>query len=195
MKSKLQQLNALNRLMSSCAACTLRSGCSRVVFGSGNPTAKIMFIGEAPGKKEDELGIPFVGNSGRILDAMLASINVPREDVYLTNVCKCRPPENRDPLPEEIAQCWPWLEKQIKIIDPKIIVTLGKYALNSFLPDAKISQVHGQLINIDIKKIGKINLFPLHHPAAARINRKTRALFEADFQKIPQLLEKIKKES
>lgn len=179
--------------MSACSKCSLRENCSRVVFGAGNPEAKIMFIGEAPGKKEDELGIPFVGSSGKILDKMFESIKIKREDVYLTNICKCRPPENRDPLPEEIQECWPWLEKQLEIISPKIIITLGKFALNSFLPEAKISQVHGQLINIEIEKIGKIKLFPLHHPAAARISRKTRALFEEDFQKIPTLL-KSKKE-
>lgn len=224
MKSKLQQLNDLNRMMSSCTGCSLRSGCTQVVFGVGNPAAEIMFIGEAPGKKEDELGIPFVGSSGRILDKMFANINIKREDVYphtkntanknsdkkiisspknnnfgvgvyLTNVCKCRPPENRDPLPEEVAQCWPWLEKQIKIIDPKIIVTLGKYALNSFLPNAKISQVHGKVLEIELPKIGNRKIFPIYHPAAARQNKKTRALFEEDFQKIPHILTKIKKES
>lgn len=179
--------------MSACSACALRSSCTQVVFGSGNHEAEILFIGEAPGKKEDETGVPFVGSSGRILDKMLAEINIKREDIYLTNICKCRPPENRDPLPEEIVICWPWLKKQIAIIHPKIIVTLGKYALNHFLPAAKISQVHGQVIKIDIKKIGKINLFPLHHPAAARQNRKTRALFNEDFQKIPKVLQKTKK--
>ena len=122
---------------------------------------------------------------------MLAQIKIKREDVYLTNICKCRPPENRDPLPEEIKECWSWLEKQIAIIEPGIIVTLGKYSLNCFIPEAKISEIHGQLIDIEIKKIGKIKLFPLHHPAAARINRKTRALFEEDFNKIPSLLKEI----
>ncbi len=182
--AKKEQLERLNKKMSACNNCALRENCSSVVFGDGNPEAEIMFIGEAPGKKEDELGIPFVGSTGRILDKRLASIRIEREDVYLTNICKCRPPENRDPLPEEVAQCRPWLEKQIAIIQPKIVVTLGKYALNSFMPNAKISEVHGQVINIEIKKIGKIKLFPIHHPAAARISRKTRALFEEDFQKI-----------
>ncbi|PIP26970.1 MAG: uracil-DNA glycosylase [Candidatus Moranbacteria bacterium CG23_combo_of_CG06-09_8_20_14_all_39_10] len=195
MQSKMQKLNKLNEQMQQCAKCALRKSCSRVVFGEGSAEAEIMFIGEAPGKKEDETGQPFVGSSGRILDKMLADIHIGRKDIYVTNVCKCRPPENRDPNPEEIQMCWPWLEKQIKIINPIIIITLGKYALNYFLPSAKISAVHGQIINIDIKKIGKINLFPLHHPAAARISKKTRALFNADFKKIPNILEKIKKES
>jgi len=188
----MSKLEKLNKKISSCTACALRSGCTQVVFGSGNPEAEIMFIGEAPGKKEDETGEPFVGSSGRILDKMLTEINIKREDAYLTNICKCRPPENRDPLSEEIEICHLWLEKQIKIINPKIIVTLGKYALNCFLPLAKISETHGQIVTINIKKNGKINLFPLHHPAAARQNRKTRTLFNADFKKIPKLLKKIK---
>lgn len=171
-----------------CSKCILRSDCSRVVFGDGNPDAQLMFIGEAPGKKEDELGIPFVGSSGKILDKMFESIKIKRGDVYLANICKCRPPENRNPLPEEIQECWPWLEKQIEIINPAIIITLGKYALNCFLPEVKISETHGKVVNINIKKIGKIKLFPLHHPAAARCNRKTRAMFTEDFNKIPKLL-------
>ncbi|EKE19414.1 MAG: Phage SPO1 DNA polymerase-related protein [uncultured bacterium] len=179
--------------MSCCSKCTFRCGASKVVFGDGNPEAEIMFIGEAPGKKEGETGLPFMGSSGRILDKMLESIKLKREDIYITNICKCRLPENRDPLPEEIHECWPWLEKQIKIIDPKIIITLGRYALNCFLSEAKISEVHGQIINIHIKKIGTRKIFPLHHPAAARINRKTRAVFEEDFKKIPAIL-KNKKE-
>ncbi|MDD5463679.1 MAG: uracil-DNA glycosylase [Candidatus Moranbacteria bacterium] len=192
--SKEKQLKKLNAQMSSCMNCNLCANRGHVVFGAGNPDALILFIGEAPGKKEDELGVPFVGSSGRILDKMLASIKIKREDVYLTNICKCRPPENRNPLPEEVRECWPWLEKQIAIIHPEIIVTLGKYALNSFLPTAKISEVHGKIIDIEIKKIGKIKLFPLHHPAAARINKKTKALFEEDFQKIPNLLQNKKEQ-
>lgn len=191
---KQSQLEELNLEMSQCNKCILRNGCQRVVFGSGNPKAEIMFIGEAPGKKEDELGVPFMGSTGRILDKMLEGIKIKREDVYLTNICKCRPPENRDPLPEEINVCLQWLEKQIQIINPKIIVTLGRYALNYFLPDTKISAVHGNISEINIEKIGKIKLFPIHHPAAARINRKTRAIFVEDFQKIPNILNQIKKE-
>jgi DNA polymerase len=186
--NKITKLSKLNGLMQKCKNCNLRCGASNVVFGEGNPEAKIMFIGEAPGKKEAELGIPFVGSSGKILEKMLEGIKIKREDVYLTNICKCRPPENRDPLDEEIKECWPWLEKQIEIISPKIIVTLGKYALNCFIPDAKISEVHGEIIEIKNLKI-----FPLHHPAAARINRKTRAIFTEDFNKSPGIL-KNKKE-
>ncbi|KKP92851.1 MAG: Uracil-DNA glycosylase [Candidatus Moranbacteria bacterium GW2011_GWD2_36_12] len=191
--TKSEKLIKLNNKILRCSQCALCANRGHVVFGAGNPDAKIIFIGEAPGKKEDELGVPFVGSSGRILDKMLASIKIKREDVYLTNICKCRPPENRDPLPEEVKECWPWLKKQIEIIQPKIIVTLGKYALNSFVPDTKISEVHGKILKIKIPKLGELKIFPLHHPAAARINKKTRTLFEEDFAKIPTLL-KNKKE-
>jgi len=107
--TKKEKLDQLNALMSMCSNCALRCGASRVVPGDGNPEAEIMFIGEAPGKKEDEQGIPFVGAAGKFLNEMLATINLKREDIYIANVCKCRPPENRDPLPEEVAACWPWL--------------------------------------------------------------------------------------
>lgn len=192
--TKKEQLEKLNKQMIACKKCTLRKKCSRVVFGSGNPEAQIIFIGEAPGKKEDEFGIPFVGSTGRILDKMLEQIKIRREDVYLTNICKCRPPENRDPLPEEIQECWPWLEKQLILIQPKIIVTLGKYALNCFLPQTKLSEVHGKITITNIPELGELKLFPIHHPAAARINRKTRALFEEDFKKIPELLQSNKEQ-
>lgn len=192
--NKKEKLEKLNSSMSACSACALRCNASHVVPGDGDPEAQIMFVGEAPGKKESETGIPFMGSSGIILNKRLADINIKREDVYLTNILKCRPPANRDPLPEEVNQCLPWLEKQIEIIKPKIIITLGKYALNIFLPEKKISEVHGQLLETNFSKIGKIRIYPLHHPAAARQNRKTRALFEEDFQQIPTILKQIKKE-
>ena len=174
--------------MSACSQCALRCGASRVVPGAGNPDARIMFIGEAPGKKEDQLGVPFVGAAGKFLDEMLASIKLKREDVYIANVCKCRPPENRDPLPEEIKLCWPWLEKQIAIIDPQIIITLGRHSLNRFLPDAKISEAHGQTFEINLPRIGKRKLFALYHPAAALYNGSMREILKKDFKKIPKIL-------
>jgi len=186
--NKETQLEKLNKQMSQCKKCALRAGCSRVVFGDGNPAAKILFIGEAPGKKEDELGIPFVGAAGKFLNEMLATIKLRREDIYIVNVCKCRPPENRDPLPEEIKSCWPWLEKQIEIIDPKIIVTLGRHSLNRFVPDAKISEAHGKVFEINIPKIGKRKIFALYHPAAALYNGSMRKTLLADFKKIKKLL-------
>lgn len=193
-ESKKAKLFKLNNLMSSCSNCALHCGSSRFVFGDGNPDAEILFIGEAPGKNENETGIPFVGTSGKSLDKMLESINIKRGDVYVTNILKCRPPANRDPLPEEVEACKPWLEQQIKIIDPKIIITLGRFSLNCFLPDAKMSLVHGKIFDIKIKGVGTKKLLPFYHPAAARQNRKTRALFEEDFQIIPQLLKQTKKE-
>ncbi|MFZ2882391.1 MAG: uracil-DNA glycosylase, partial [Candidatus Moraniibacteriota bacterium] len=121
--SSQQSLEELNKKMLACQNCALRATCQQVVPGEGSTNAEILFIGEGPGKKEDELGRPFVGAAGKFLDEMLAIINLKREDVYIANVVKCRPPENRDPLPEEALACWPWLLKQIKIIRPKLIVT------------------------------------------------------------------------
>lgn len=192
--SKKEQLEKLNQLMSACSKCALRENCSRVVFGEGNPDAEIMFIGEAPGKKEDETGHPFVGAAGKFLSEMLSIINLKREDVYIANVCKCRPPQNRDPLPAEIEACWPWLLEQIKIIEPKLIITLGRHSMERFLSGQKISQIHGTLIIKTISRIGKQNFYILYHPAAALYNGGMRQTLINDFKKIPRVLEKIKKE-
>lgn len=190
--TKQEQLNQLNEKMLACGKCVLRSGCTQVVPGSGSAEAEIMFIGEGPGKKEDELGEPFVGAAGKFLNEMLASINLKREDVYIANVVKCRPPQNRDPLPEEAEACWPWLLEQIKIIEPKLIVFLGRHSMNRFFPTEKISEVHGKLL---IKKFGSVerqHFFALYHPAAALYNGGMRATLLADFAKIPKALEKAK---
>lgn len=124
--------------MRSCEKCALRGGCSQVVPGDGNTKTDIMFIGEAPGQKEDELGVPFVGAAGNLLNEMLGSINLKREDIYIANIIKCRPPGNRDPLPPEIEACTPWLVEQIKRIDPKLIITLGRYSMNFFCPSSAL---------------------------------------------------------
>ena len=192
--TKKEKLDQLNALMSMCSNCALRCGASRVVPGDGNPEAEIMFIGEAPGKKEDELGIPFVGAAGKFLNEMLATINLKREDIYIANVVKCRPPENRDPLPDEVSACWPWLEKQIAIIDPKIIVTLGRHSLNRFLPDAKISETHGRAFRRELPNIGTRVFYALYHPAAALYNGSMRETLLKDFKKIPLILEQTEKE-
>ncbi|HBO17084.1 MAG: Phage SPO1 DNA polymerase-related protein [Candidatus Moranbacteria bacterium GW2011_GWE2_35_2-] len=194
MPSKQEQLGKLNEKMSKCSKCSLRKNCSRVVFGEGNPNAKIMFVGEAPGKKEDETGRPFVGAAGKFLNEMLAVIKLKREDVYIANVCKCRPPKNRDPLPEEIKLCWPWLEQQVKIINPKIIITLGRHSMERFISEEKISEAHGKLFVRKIKGLGERNFFTLYHPAAALYNGNIRQTLIQDFKKIPEVLEKIKKE-
>lgn len=158
-------------------------GHANLVFGEGNPEAEIMFIGEAPGFHEDKLGRPFVGQAGKLLDKLLTDIKLPRGSVYITNIVKRRPPGNRDPLPEEIAAYKPYLKKQIQIIDPKVIATLGRFAMNYFLPDFKISQSHG--VRVILR--GKI-IYPLYHPAAALRSTAVLKDLEADFKKLPLLL-------
>lgn len=191
--TKQDQLNELNEKMSRCSQCVLRSGCKNVVPGEGSAEAQIMFIGEGPGAKEDELGRPFVGAAGKFLDEMLASINIKREDVFIGNVVKCRPPGNRDPLPDEVSACWPWLLEQIKIIDPKIIVTLGRHSLERFLPNQKISVIHGQALRREMPEIGKRVFYALYHPAAALYNGGMREILIKDFKKIPKVLRAIDK--
>ncbi len=193
MPSKQEQLSKLNEKMSKCSMCALRKGCSRVVFGEGNPDAEIMFIGEAPGKKEDETGHPFVGAAGKFLSEMLGIINLQREDVYIANVCKCRPPQNRDPLTNEVEACWPWLSAQVKIINPKMIITLGRHSMDRFVPGKKISVDHGKAFRREIPELGKRVYFILYHPAAALYNGGMRQTLVNDFKKIPEVLEKIKK--
>lgn len=189
--NKKEKLEKLNALMIMCSKCNLRKNCTQVVPGDGSAEAKIMFIGEAPGKKEDKQGVPFVGAAGKFLSEMLSNINLKREDVYIANVCKCRPPENRDPLPEEIAICWPWLEKQIEIINPKIIITLGRHSLNRFYPEAKISETHGIVFIKTFPNIGKRHFYALYHPAAALYNGSMRQILINDFKKIPKILKNI----
>lgn len=179
--------------MSGCSECALRPGCNLVVPGEGSAYAEIMFIGEGPGQKEDELGRPFVGAAGKFLDEMLAAIGLKREEVYIANVVKCRPPNNRDPLPEEIEACWPWLMEQIKLIDPKIIVTLGRHSMEKFLPEKKISQVHGQAFRRPVPEIGPRVFYALYHPAAALYNGSMRETLMKDFKRIPKVLKAIEK--
>ena len=194
MSTKQEQLDELNKKMLACSKCALRSGCQRVVPGEGPAEAEVMFIGEGPGKKEDEMGRPFVGAAGKFLDEMLGYINLKRESVYIANVVKCRPPENRDPLPEEVAACWPWLLEQIKLIQPKLIVTLGRHSMERFFPEQKISQIHGKALRKDFPEIGKQVIYALYHPAAALYNGSMREVLIKDFKKIPKVLEKIKEE-
>lgn len=163
------------------------------VIGEGNHDAEIMFIGEAPGKNEAETGRPFCGKSGMILDEMLASINMPREEVYITNIVKDRPPKNRDPLPEEIEIYAPFLDKQIEIIQPQIIATLGRFSMNYILnryglPEMiqAISLNHGKKFDVHLL-YGEVFIIPLYHPAATIYNRTTRDDLKNDFQKIKQL--------
>ncbi|MCD6149940.1 uracil-DNA glycosylase [bacterium] len=192
--SKQEELEKLNKQALACDKCGLRQTCFQVVPGAGSAEAEIMFIGEGPGKEEDKQGIPFVGAAGKFLDEMLEMISLKRENVYIANVVKCRPPNNRDPLPEEAKACWPWLERQIKIINPKLIVTLGRHSLERFLPGQKISQIHGKALRRAVPKMGIRIFYALYHPAAALYNGGMREVLIKDFKRIPKVLEAVKKE-
>ncbi len=164
----------------------LAESATQLVFGDGSPDAEIVFIGEAPGKNEDIQGKPFVGAAGKFLDEMLASINLERKDVYITNIVKYRPPNNRDPLPQEKEDFLPYLQTQIEVIHPKLVVLLGRHSMNCFLPDLQISKVHGE----PKKFRGQVYL-PLYHPAAALYNGDMRKVLLDDFSNIPSILKKI----
>ena len=177
----------------------LRSQATQIVFGEGSPNSEIVFIGEAPGKNEDLLGRPFVGAAGKFLDEMLSIIGLKRSDVYITNIVKYRPPGNRDPLPSEKQAFIPYLRRQLEIIQPKIVVTLGRHSLNCFLPELQISKVHGQpkRINLSDNKLKngiEIILMPLFHPAAALYNGKMKQTLIDDFLIIPKLIASLSKQ-
>jgi DNA polymerase len=157
-----------------------------MVPGEGSPNAEIMFIGEAPGKNEDLQGRPFVGAAGKLLDRLIGSIGLNRQDVFIANVLKARPPGNRDPLPLEVEHNWPWLEEQIAVLDPKLIVLLGRHAMNRFLPNRRIGRDHGQARLLR----GRVFL-PVHHPAAALYTRALEQTLVEDFSQIPALLDRI----
>jgi len=162
---------------------------TNIVPGAGNPNADIMFVGEAPGKNEDLTGEPFVGAAGRILSALLESINLTRDDVFITSIVKYRPPNNRDPQPSEKAAFLPYLERQITVIQPVLIIPLGRHGMESFLPGAKIGEVHGTLQHDERGRA----ILPLIHPAAALYNNNLRKTIEEDFLLIPNILKKVKK--
>jgi uracil-DNA glycosylase len=173
---------------------------TNMVFGAGSPSAEIAFIGEAPGKFEDQQGLPFVGAAGKFLDEMLDSIGLKRDDVYITNIVKYRPPNNRDPLPEEKQAFLPYLQAQLEAIQPKLVVTLGRHSTNCFLPDLQISKIHGEPKRIRLKQKGISNkgsseltlvIMPLFHPAAALYNSSMRQTLIDDFAKIPHVLKAI----
>ena len=182
----MDKLGEFDQKVSQCQKCDLAKNRINVVPGEGNPDSEILFIGEGPGFHEDQQGRPFVGAAGKFLDQLLAAIKLKREDVFIANVIKCRPPNNRDPLPEEVKACWPWLEEQIKIIKPKLIVTLGRHSMNRFLADLKITDAHGQ----PKRHKGQVYL-PMYHPAAGLYRGNMRPVIEEDFKKIPQVLKKI----
>lgn len=164
-----------------------------LVMGDGNIDAEIVLIGEAPGKNEDETGLPFVGAAGRFLDEMLSQANIKRSDVFITNIVKYRPPNNRDPLPEEKKAFWPYLVRQLDAIKPQIIVTLGRHSMEYFIPDQKISLIHGQPKRITFGDT-KLIIVPLYHPAAALYNGGMRATLIEDFIKLPKIIDILKNE-
>ncbi len=169
----------------------LAATATNLVMGDGNLDAEIVFIGEAPGKNEDEQGLPFVGAAGKFLNEMLAAAEMSRSDVYITNIVKYRPPNNRDPLPEEKKAFWPYLLKQLQIIKPKVVITLGRHSMEYFLPDMKISQIHGKPKRIQFGD-DKLVVIPLYHPAAALYNGSMRQTLIDDFLLVPKIIEKIK---
>lgn len=162
-----------------------------LVMGDGNVDADIVFIGEAPGKKEDELGVPFMGAAGKFLNTMLESAGMERSDVYITNIVKYRPPNNRDPLPEEKQAFLPYLLQQLEIIQPKVVIALGRHSMEYFLPGLKISDIHGQLQQYEFNG-QKIAIMPLYHPAAALYNGGLRQILIDDFMQVPGIIETMK---
>lgn len=197
--SKQVQLDCLAAEIKEKNICpNLAAQATQLVMGDGSPNADIVLIGEAPGKKEDEQGVPFVGAAGRFLDVMLATAGMQRSDVYITNIVKYRPPNNRDPLPEEKAAFLPYLLRQLEIIDPKAIITLGRHSMEYFLPGAKVGQVHGQPMRKSVKYYDGSErdwlIIPLYHPAAALYNGGMRQTLIDDFMRVPSIIYKIDRE-
>lgn len=188
--NKKEELEKLKREMEEDKNLPLRGGATQLVFGEGNPDSEIYFLGEGPGFHEDRLGRPFVGQAGKLLDKLIENIGLKREDVYISNVIRFRPPENRDPLPEEIESFRPYVDREIEIVNPKIIVTLGRFSMGKFLPNAKVSQVHGKprAINWHGKNV---TVIPMYHPAAALRSLDIMRQIREDFKIIPEILRKI----
>jgi DNA polymerase len=184
-----QTLAQIAQEVSVCTSCVLHKTRKKSVPGEGPANAEIMFIGEGPGFNENEQGRPFVGQAGKFLDELLAQAGLKRADVWIGNVVKCRPPENRDPQPDELSACNVYLERQIAALDPKIIITLGRFSMGKFMPGAKISQVHGQM-----RKVGERFVIAMFHPAAALHQAALKPAILADFARLPQLLEVARKE-
>lgn len=180
------QYISLRDKMLVCKNCRLRELATQVVPGVGYIKSKVMFIGEGPGEKEDKLGKPFVGSAGKFLDELLESIDLSRKNVYITNIVKCRPPQNRDPLEDEIMACEEWLNNQIDLIKPKYIIPLGRHALNKFFPNLSISKEHG-----NVKRVDDRVYFLSYHPAAALYNPALRQIMFEDFKKLKELLNEV----
>ena len=190
MKSQTVTSDSLEKIakeISLCRRCSLYKTATNPVPGAGNAKAKIVFIGEAPGFWEDKQGVPFVGRAKKLLDKALAAIKLSRKDIFIGNILKHRPPNNRDPLPDEIKACSPFLRRQIAVIRPKVVVTLGRFALNFFIPGVYISRTHGKIQSINWFGMDLI-IIPLYHPAAALRNGMVMAEFKKDFLAIPSLI-------
>jgi len=193
MKTKQALLDEIKKAILEQKICPeLAKSATNLVMGDGNVNADIVFIGEAPGKNEDEQGLPFVGAAGKFLNEMLASVNMERQDVYLTNIVKYRPPNNRDPLPDEKKAFWPFLVRQLDVIKPPIVITLGRHSMEYFLPGMKISQIHDEPKRVQFGE-RKLVIVPLFHPAAALYNGSMRQTLMDDFARIPKIIELIKK--
>lgn len=186
--NRQKNLDEIAGRVKKCTRCSLYKDANNPVPGEGSPEAEIMFIGEGPGYHEDRLGRPFVGQAGKLLDQLLQLIKVDRKDVFIGNMVKHRPPGNRDPLPAEIEACRPFLDEQVKIIDPKIIVTLGRFSMNKFLPGEYISKIHGQARFVNLAGKKRI-VMPMYHPAAALRNGRIMVEIKEDFKKLPRFLE------
>ena len=180
----MSEYDALVQQIHDCTLCTLSEKRTRAVPGEGSRTADIVFIGEGPGFYEDQQGRPFVGPAGKLLDKLLSSIDLKREDVYITNMIKCRPPENRDPLPGEIQACKPYLDRQLAMIGPKVIVTLGRHSLSRWFPGETIGKARGKP-----RKRDGVTVYPMYHPAAALRNRSLMSTLESDFKQLLVLLD------
>ena len=187
-EQRSQQLASYEQAVSACTRCRLAEGRTQVVFGSGNPDAELMFVGEAPGFHEDQQGVPFVGQAGKLLEKLLAGIGLERTDVYIANVIKCRPPGNRDPQPDEIEACESHLFRQIELIQPQLVATLGNFATKLLTgKPLGITRVHGQEQWTTLGG-NRVQLYPLYHPAAALYTPRMLQVLEEDFARIPQLL-------
>ncbi len=182
----MSELTDLYKKIQACQKCILSQGRTQAVPGEGPEAADIMFIGEGPGFHEDRQGRPFVGAAGNYLNELLEKIGLQREDVYITNVVKCRPPGNRDPQAEEIEACRAYLDCQIDLIRPRLVITLGRFSMQRYFPGASISRIHGQA-----KRVGNVIYYPMFHPAAALHQPRWRSLVEEDMLKVPDLLAKL----
>ena len=187
-QGKINKLEEIALEIKSFQGLEIARNCTRAVPGEGDPDAQIMFIGEAPGFNEDQQGRPFVGQAGKLLEKTLADVlNMKRSGVYITNIIKFRPPDNRDPLPDEIETCRDWLDRQINIIQPRIIATLGRYSMAKFIPDVSISRIHGQPRFVEFNG-SKYIVFPMYHPAAALRAGSVMEQFVQDFNKLKSIL-------